>query len=79
MALTDTLKSSQVEVNDFHASDVKENLKQFLETHDAMKTTKEALQPLFTDVVSDETIADKIETTVNKEHIQKLLATTPSV
>lgn len=73
MASNETLKQLNVEVNDSHASDVKENLKQFLDTHETIVETKKQLVPLFTEVVTSEATAEKIETTVNKEHITNLL------
>lgn len=73
MASTDTLKQLNIEVNDTQASDVKENLKQFLANHETIVETKKQLDPLFTEIVSDESIADKIESSVNKEHIKNLM------
>jgi NADPH-dependent ferric siderophore reductase len=73
MALNETLKDKQIQVNDSHASDVKENLKQFFDTHETIVETKKQLEPLFTEVVNGDDVADKIESTINKEHIKNLL------
>jgi hypothetical protein len=75
-----TLKEAGVDINQNYATDIKQDLQDFLKDHEnitdtknVISSTKEALQPIFNDVISWPDLAEKMETTVNMEHLKSLL------